>query len=111
MSILKESGSAWIGEIPEHWKLTKLSSIYEERSEKVNDTEYMPLSVTMNGVVPQLDSVVKSDSRDNRKLIRKNDFVINSRSDRRGAYGISPYDGSCSLINIVLQPRYEEEAD
>lgn len=111
MSIMKESGSAWIGAIPDHWEMTKLGSVYEERSEKVNDTEYMPLSVTMSGIVPQLDSAVKSDSRDNRKLIRKNDFVINSRSDRRGAYGVSPYDGSCSLINIVLQPRDEEEAD
>lgn len=38
-------------------------------------------------------------------MIRKNDFVINSRSDRRGSCGISEYDGSCSLINTVLKPR------
>ena len=33
------------------------------------------------------------------------DFVINRRSDRRGSSGISPLDGSVSLINIVLKPR------
>lgn len=38
-------------------------------------------------------------------MIRKNDFAINSRSDRRGSCGISEYDGSCSLINTVLKPR------
>ena len=58
-----------------------------------------------NGIVPQLESAAKSNDNDNRKLIRKNDFVINSRSDRRGSCGISNYDGSCSLINTVLKPR------
>lgn len=31
--------------------------------------------------------------------------MINSRSDRRGSCGISSFDGSVSLINIVLKPR------
>ena len=63
------------------------------------------MSVTKNGIVPQLESAAKSNDNDNRKLIKKNDFVINSRSDRRGSCGISNYDGSCSLINTVLKPR------
>ncbi|HJH30772.1 MAG TPA: restriction endonuclease subunit S, partial [Methanosarcinaceae archaeon] len=42
---------------------------------------------------------------DNRKRIAVGDYVINSRSDRRGASGISIYDGSVSVINIVLAPR------
>lgn len=33
------------------------------------------------------------------------DFVINSRSDRKGSCGVSELDGSVSLINIVLTPR------
>ena len=65
----------------------------------------MPLSVTMIGIVPQLDNAAKTKHGDDRKLIRKGDFVINSRSDRRGSCGISPYEGSCSLINTVLAPR------
>ena len=40
-----------------------------------------------------------------RKLVLKGDFVINSRSDRRGSCGISNLDGSVSLINIVIEPR------
>lgn len=109
MKDLKDSGAEWIGKIPADWKMTKLGMVYDERSEKVSDIDYPALSVTMNGILPQLDSAVKSDSRDNRKLIKKGDFVINSRSDRRGAYGVSPADGSCSLINIVLNPRIKDE--
>ena len=66
---------------------------------------YEPLSVSKNGVVPQLESAVKTDAGDNRKLVLKGDFVINSRSDRKGSCGVSPLDGSVSLINIVLKPR------
>ena len=105
MRKLKDSGIEWIGQIPEEWKLSKIGAIYEERNEKVSDTDFQPLSVTKQGVIPQLESAAKSNDSDNRKLIRKNDFVINSRSDRRGSCGISEYDGSCSLINTVLKPR------
>lgn len=105
MREMKDSGIEWIGEIPRAWELNKIGAIYEERNTKVSDLEYEPLSVTKQGIVPQLETAAKTDNGDNRKLIRKNDFVINSRSDRRGSCGISEYDGSCSLINTVLKPR------
>ena len=50
---------------------------------------------------------MKTDAGDNRKLVRVADFVINSRSDRKGSCGVSELDGSVSLINIVLTPRSE----
>ncbi len=105
MREMKDSGVEWIGEIPARWELNKIGALYDERSTKVSDTEYPPLSVTKQGIVPQLETAAKTDNGDNRKLIKKNDFVINSRSDRRGSCGISEYEGSCSLINTVLKPR------
>ena len=105
MREMKDSGVEWIGEIPENWMLNKIGALYDERNTKVSDKEYPPLSVTKQGIVPQLETAAKTDNGDNRKLIKKNDFVINSRSDRRGSCGISEYDGSCSLINTVLKPR------
>ena len=59
----------------------------------------------MKGILPQLATAAKSDDGDNRKLVRIGDFAINSRSDRRGSCGVSLYDGSVSLINIILTPR------
>ena len=105
MREMKDSGMEWIGEIPVDWELSKIGSVYDERNEKVSDKDFAPLSVTKQGIVPQLETAAKTDNGDNRKLIRKNDFVINSRSDRRGSCGISEYEGSCSLINIVLKPQ------
>ena len=95
----------WINKNPSHWECKKIGNLFTQRNEKVSDKVYEPLSVSKNGVVPQLESAVKTDAGDNRKLVLKGDFVINSRSDRKGSCGVSPLDGSVSLINIVLKPR------
>ena len=104
---MKNSGVEWIGEIPEDWDVSKIGQLYEERRTKVSDTVYPPLSVTMQGILPQLETAAKSDAHDDRKLVLKGDFAINSRSDRRGSCGISSQDGSVSLINTVLHPKIE----
>lgn len=101
----KDSGVKWLGEIPSHWEVKRLGSFFFERKEKVSDKDYAPLSVTKQGIFPQLDNVAKTNDGDNRKLVKEGDFVINSRSDRKGSSGVSVLDGSVSLINIVLQPR------
>lgn len=99
---MTDSGISWIGQIPQDWKIVKTSSVYNYRNKIVNDREFEPLSVTKQGILPQLENVAKSDARDNRKLVLKNDFVINSRSDRKQSCGVSNYDGSVSLINSVI---------
>lgn len=101
----QDLGIEWLGEIPSHWDVKRLGSFFEERREKVSDVDYPALSVTKNGIVPQLDTAAKTDAGDNRKLVKVNDFVINSRSDRKGSSGISPYTGSVSLISIVMEPH------
>lgn len=90
---------------PQGWNLRRFDHLFDERKEKVSDKDFPPLSITMNGIVPQLDTVAKTDDGDNRKLVRAGDYVINSRSDRKGSGGISEYDGSVSLIGIILKPK------
>ena len=102
---MKDSGISWIGMIPEHWEVKKIGSLFMERREKVSDKDYPALSVSKQGITPQLETAVKTDNGDNRKKVCKDDFVVNSRSDRKGSCGVSPYTGSVSLINIVLSPR------
>lgn len=107
MREMKDSGIEWIGMIPADWNIVRIGNQYTERKTKVSDRDYPPLSVTMKGILPQLASAAKTDAHDDRKLVCKGDFAINSRSDRRGSCGISAYDGSVSLINTILQPRDE----
>ncbi|MGN8773056.1 restriction endonuclease subunit S [Candidatus Weimeria sp. HCP3S3_B5] len=102
--------TAWLTELPSHWDCKKIGSLFSERKTKVSDKDFQPLSVAKIGVVPQLETAVKTDAGDNRKLVRAGDFVINSRSDRKGSCGVSELDGSVSLINIVLTPRSQWNA-
>ncbi len=92
----------WIQEVPSHWDSLKVGNVFNERKEKVSDKEFEPLSVTKNGILRQLENVAKTNDGDNRKKVLINDFVINSRSDRKGSSGLSFFNGSVSLINIVL---------
>jgi type I restriction enzyme S subunit len=102
---MKNSGVDWLGALPKDWAASRIGSLFSERKQQVSSNTYTPLSVTKSGVVPQLDSAAKSDSTETRKMVRTGDFVINSRSDRKGSSGLSPYDGSCSSIYIVLSPK------
>lgn len=102
---MKDSGIPWVGKTSEYWKVGRIGGLYELRNQKVSDKDFMPLSVTMKGILPQLETAAKTNDGDNRKLVRVGDFAINSRSDRRGSCGISDYDGSVSLINTILKPR------
>lgn len=99
----KDSGISWLGQIPSHWQIEKINAHFKERRVKVSDKDYPALSVAKIGVVPQLEDAVKTDNGDNRKLVKEGDFVVNSRSDRKGSCGVAPQDGSVSLINIVLE--------
>lgn len=103
----KDAGTSWLGKVPSHWTVRCLGFYFDERSEKVSDTEFAALSVTKKGIVPQLETAAKTDDNDNRKKVCIGDFVINSRSDRKGSSGLSDLDGSVSLINTVLTPCEE----
>lgn len=104
---MKDSGTKWLGVIPKAWDISKISNVYTLRNTKVSDFDYPPLSVTMKGVVAQLETAAKTNAHDDRKLVKKGDFAINSRSDRRGSCGIADRDGSVSLINTILCPKGE----
>ena len=104
---LKPTGIAWIEFIPATWEYKKISTLFSQRKQKVSDMDYPALSVAKIGVVPQLANAAKSNDSENRKLACAGDFVINSRSDRKGSCGVAQQDGSVSLINLVLTPRQE----
>lgn len=101
----KATNIPWLPEIPEHWEMSKVSSHFRQRNMKVSDKEYPALSVSKMGVTPQLDNVALSNAEGNsRKLVKVGDYAVNSRSDRKGSCGVSQYEGSVSLITIVLEP-------
>lgn len=101
----KETGTRWLDSVPSSWNVQKIGELFIQRNEKVSDKVFVPISVTKNGILPQLATAAKTDDGDNRKKVCIGDFVINSRSDRKGSCGVSELEGSVSLINTVLQLR------
>lgn len=101
----KDSGVKWLGQIPSHWEVKKLRAFFDRRNHKVSDLDFPPLSVTKNGIVPQMEGVAKSQDNYNRRLVKVGDFVINSRSDRKGSSGVSSLEGSVSFVNTIMTPR------
>ena len=102
----KPSGIPWLPEVPEGWEVRKVRQHFRLRSEKVSEKDFPPLSVAKIGVVPQLSDVAISMAEgDTRKLVREGDYVVNSRSDRKGSCGVAPRDGSVTTISIVLEPH------
>ncbi|MBX0299379.1 restriction endonuclease subunit S [Cryobacterium sp. 1639] len=100
----KASGTKWLGAVPKHWKISPLGQHFRERKGIVSDADFAALSVTKQGIVPQLETAAKTDNGDSRKLVLTGDFAINSRSDRKGSSGVSPFNGSVSLITTVITP-------
>lgn len=87
------------------YPMVAIASVFRERSEKADAADVAPLSVGKLGVTEQLESVATSADTSSRKLVRKGDLVINSRSDRRGAAGLAPRDGTVSMVYTVLKPN------
>ena len=102
---MKDSGIEWIGEIPEDWKISQIGQMYVERREKVSDKDFIPLSVTMNGILLQLSSAAKTEAHDDRKLVKQGDFVINSRSA-----AISIIGGADGPTSIFLAGKLQQTA-
>lgn len=102
---MKATNIPWLPEVPEHWEMSKVSSHFRQRNEKVSDKDYPALSVSKQGITPQLENVALSNAEGaSRKLVKVGDYAVNSRSDRKGSCGVSKFEGSVSLITIVLEP-------
>ena len=59
---MKDSGIDWIGKIPSTWSCGRIASLYKLRNQKVSDFDFAPLSVTKEGVLPQLSTAAKTNA-------------------------------------------------
>lgn len=96
----KDSGIAWIGEIPEHWELRKGKYLFRLRNSKGNNNAILLAATQKYGMIPQsqIEGVVqvKQDTDLNTfKTVHKNDYVISLRSFQ-GGFEMSEYEGVCS---------------
>lgn len=107
----KDSGVEWLGDIPKHWEVAPCRAIVENVANKNEDgaiTNYLSLMANI-GIIRYEDKGdignKKPDDLSKCKIVRKGNLVINSMNYAIGSYGISPYDGICSPVYIVLKTK------
>ena len=106
---MKDIGVEWIGEIPKHWEVQRISTLYSQSSIRGYQNE-QNLSVFRDY------GVVRRDAYDNKnvlpedlskyKLVRKGDLVLNKMKTWMGSLGISDFQGIVSPAYYVLTPNF-----
>jgi type I restriction enzyme S subunit len=108
----KDSGTDWLGDVPEHWSVSPNRALFTEVKERDCPDEPM-LSVTITqGVIPQRsllsDSSKKDGSNEDKssyKLVHPGDIAYNKMRAWQGAIGASGYRGIVSPAYIVQRLR------
>lgn len=107
----KDSGVEWIGEIPEHWCLALVKSIFNRRTKKNNPIlteERLSLSIE-KGVTLYSEKTTNLDrfkeDFTQYQIAYPNDIVLNSMNMIVGAIGISHYLGCVSPVYYVITPK------
>jgi type I restriction enzyme S subunit len=110
---MRDSGQAWLGQIPAHWEVVRLGSVLQERTE-TNDKEQVSQVLSLlrkRGVMLYEDKGrvgnKKSENIRRYKIVRENDIVVNCMNVIIGSVGLSNYLGCLSPVYYVLKARNE----
>ena len=112
----KDSGVEWLGEIPEHWDVSRLGKILTPTSIK-NQPELPLLSITREkGVIMRNDDEEENhnfipDDLSNYKVLRNGEFGMNKMKAWQGSYGISSFTGivSPAYYTFITDPNIVPE--
>lgn len=105
---MKDSGLAWLGEIPAHWKVGRAKQVFMLRDEVSEDGEEELLTVShITGVTPRSEKEVnmfKAENMSGYKICKPGDLVINTLWAWMGAMGVTWYSGIVSPAYHVYTP-------
>ncbi|MEY8392009.1 restriction endonuclease subunit S [Lachnospiraceae bacterium 45-W7] len=95
----KDSGVDWIGEVPEHWEVTKIKWIFEIVKRIYGKEDRDVLSITQNGL--KIKDITSNEgqlaeSYANYQVVNVNDFAMNSMDLLTGWVDCSSYEGVTS---------------
>lgn len=108
----RHSGVEWLGEVPTHWSVHRISELYREVAEPGHD-ELPILSVSIHDGVSDDEAeadvdgrkVNRSDDRSKYKQVKPNDLVYNMMRAWQGGFGSVKVSGMVSPAYVVARPR------
>lgn len=99
----RNSGIEWIGDIPSHWKISRIKNILEWKSIKNHPEETVLSLYREYGVIPKDSRTdnhnVTSEDTSSYKLVDVGDFVVNKMKAWQGSMAVSDYRG-------IISPAY-----
>lgn len=112
----RDSGVEWLGEVPEHWDVCRITLLYSEsiaRASSKGELEYPVLSVSIHHGISdkelseeELDrKVQRSEDRSLYKVVHSNTLAYNMMRAWQGGFGSSKLSGLVSPAYVVCQPR------
>ena len=103
----KDSGVPWLGDVPEHWVVRRIKTLFREREERSSDGTGLLLSLTRaRGLVPQSEAsnrIAGADDLTNYKVCRPGDLVMNRMQAWSGMFAVSPLAGLVSPDYSVFE--------
>lgn len=111
---MKDSGIPWIGEIPEHWEVKKMRSIFRLAHEKTEEERTDLLSLSQYTGIrykSQCDKtgMFEAESTVGYNIVHKGQFVMNIMLAWNGSYAVSDLDGIISPSYCIFD--FKEDCD
>ena len=111
---MKDSGIPWIGEIPEHWEVKKMRSIFRLAHEKTEKERTDLLSLSQYTGIrykSQCDKtgMFEAESTVGYNIVHKGQFVMNIMLAWNGSYAVSDLEGIISPSYCIFD--FKEDCD
>jgi len=104
----KDSGVEWLGEVPEHWSIRRMKTLFEIKKRIAGETGYDVLSITQNGIkIKDTESNEGQVAMDYAKyqFVYSGDFAMNHMDLLTGYIDISKIEGVTSPDYRVFSIR------
>ena len=105
----RDSGIAWLGEIPEHWDTERARWLFCERNQRSTTGCEELLTVShLTGVTPRSEKEVnmfEAQTTEGYKICLRGDLVVNTLWAWMGAMGVASTDGIVSPAYNVYSPE------
>lgn len=109
---MKDSGIEWMNEIPTHWKVHRIATIYEESKETGRaDLPILLVSIHTGISDREIDDderdrkVIRSEDKTVYKVVHPNYLAYNMMRAWQGGFGASSVDGLVSPAYVVAKPK------
>lgn len=116
---MRDSGVLWLGEVPGHWNVQRIKTLFREKDERSGDGNRLILWLTRaRGLLPQAEAssrLASAADLSKYKVCRPGELVMNRIQAWSGIFAVSEYEGLVSPDYSVfatterLEPRFFEQ--